>query len=583
MFSPFPAKLRDCSTRITIWHRLLSILLFAVLLIRVAAAGADEQVRIDIIEKIPNDPKPYHLRDWRAVAFEFDRLAFDSKAQGEHLPLVFQMQYGEKRGFGLPCYVGDYRRRENSTRDRYNESLATLGATIGASFVGIDKSTGPVNWVALCEQYYADQPDAGIIVNDPAERPAKSHWYVLFPNILFLALCDLYPDESNVQSIADRVCRRWLEVLRVLTDEGRQPDFDQTGFDFHEMKPVTNSRWIEPDSGAALAWLMHAAYNRSVRQGNSAEALKYLEAVDWCLRFYEGREKNPAYEILLPFGAYTTARMNAEHNRRYDVRKLLQWVFVRSDARPTMIMIANTWEGRDVHGLIGFTKQENPEQGYAFTMNTFATAWPIVPIARYDDRFARVIGKWMLGAANAARYFYPGEHPPSRQTNPEWRGDAWNAIAYEGLRHKWMSPEEPLTAGGDPLTYGWGPKTDLGVYGSAYVGVFGSIVRATNHEKILRLDLLATDLYRGEAYPTYLYFNPYSEAKDVAVALGDKPVDIYDAVSDTFLRRKVKGISYVEVPADTSVVLVLTPAGGRVSVKGAKRSVDGVVIDYCVN
>jgi hypothetical protein len=566
----------------TIWHRLFPAIVFAVLLIGVAA-GSDEQIRIDIIEQVPNLPQPYHLRDWRAVAYEFDRLAFNSGARGKHLPLVFQIQYGDKKGFGLPCYVGDYRRRENSTKDRYNESLATLGAMIGASFVGIDKSAGPVNWVAMCEQYYADQLGEGVIVNDPAERPAKSHWYVLFPNILFLALCDLYPDESNIQSIADRVCRRWLEVLHVLTDEGRQPDFDQTGFDFQQMQPVTNEHWIEPDSGAALAWLMHAAYSRSVRQGNSDESQKYLEAIDWCLRFYEAREKNPAYEILFPFGAYTAARMNAEHNRGYDVRKLLQWVFERSDARPTMIMISDTWEGRDVHGLMGFTKPENPQAGYAFTMNTFATAWPIVPIARYDDRFARVIGKWMLGAANAARHFYPRAHAPSRQTSPEWRGDPWNSIAYEGLRQKWMRPDEPLTAGGDPLSYGWGPQTDLGIYGSSYVGVFGSIVRATNHERILRLDLLATDLYRSEAYPTYLYFNPYSEAKDVAVALGDKPVDLYDTVSNTFLRRKVKGVSYVRVPPDTPIVLVLTPAGGRLSVEEAKRSVDGVVIDYRIN
>jgi hypothetical protein len=347
--NPLPEKFRDCFIRIAIWHRLLSIPLFAMLFIGVAV-GAGEQVRIDIIERIPNNPQPYRLRDWRAVAFEFDRIAFDSEARGEHLPLVFQMLYGEKKGFGLPCYVGDYRRRKNSTEDRHNESLATLGAVIGATLVGIDKSAGQVNWVTLCEQYYADRPGEGVIVNDPAERPAKSHWYVLFPN------------------------------------------------------------------------------------------------------------------ILLPFGAYTAARMNAEHNRPYDVRKLLQWVFERSDARPTMIMIADTWEGRDVHGLMGFTKPQNPQAGYAFTMNTFATAWPIVPIARYDDRFARAIGKWMLGAANAARYFYPGEHSPSRQTNPEWRGDVWNAIAYEGLRQKWMRPDEPLTAGGDPMSYGWGPETDLGIY-----------------------------------------------------------------------------------------------------------------------
>jgi len=546
------------------------------------AIAAQKQIRIDIIEKIPNLAQGFHIRDWRATAYEFDRLAFDLEARGEHLPLAFLIRYGDKQGFGLPSYVGDYRLRQaDGAGARFNESIASLGALLGASFVGVDKSAGPINWVRRCEPYYADGPGEGVIVNDPTERPAHSHWYVLFPNILFMALSDCYPDETNIQTIADRVCRRWLEVARVLTDSGRAPDFAHTGFDFQGMRPVINDRWIEPDSGAALAWLLHAAHRRSAQQGRHTPAQQYLEAVDWCLHFYDERQDNPAYEILLPFGAYTAARMNAEHGRAYKVEKLVQWVFERSKARPTMIMISDTWEGRDVHGLMGFTKPENPEQGYAFTMNTFASAWPLVPIVRYDERFARVIGKWMLGAANAARYFYPGEHPGERQTCPDWKGDPWNIIAYEGLRQKWMRPDEPLTAGGDPLSYSWGPKTDLGMYGSAYVGVFGAIVARTNHERILRLDLLATDLHRDRAYPTYLYFNPYAEAKHVAIELGDQPVDLYETLSNTFLRRQLSGRCYVTVPSDTPIVLVLTPAGGRVTEEGTKRLVDRVIVDYC--
>ena len=33
-----------------------------------------------------------------------------------------------------------------------------------------------------------------------------------------------------------------------------------------------------------------------------------------------------------PFGAYTAARMNAEHGRNYDIQKLVKWVFARSNA-----------------------------------------------------------------------------------------------------------------------------------------------------------------------------------------------------------------------------------------------------------
>jgi hypothetical protein len=143
-----------------------------------------------------------------------------------------------------------------------------------------------------------------------------------------------------------------------------------------------------------------------------------------------------------------------------------------------------------------------------------------------------------------------------------------------------MRPDEPLTAGGDPLSYDWGPETDLGIYGSSYVGVFGSIVQRTNHERILRLDLLATDTYRDAAYPTYLYFNPHDEPKDVAVELTDEPVDLYDSVSNRFLRRNVRGRAYVTLPADTAVVLVVTPSHGRLTHSGTQTLVGDVVIDY---
>ena len=89
-----------------------------------------------------------------------------------------------------------------------------------------------------------------------------------------------------------------------------------------------------------------------------------------------------------------------------------------------------------------------------------------------------------------------------------------------------------------------------------------------------------TDLHRERAYPSYLYFNPYAEAKNVAVELGDKPVDLYDTLSNRFLRRQVRGTCYVTLPSDTPMVLVLTPAGGELSVQGTKCLVDGVVIDY---
>ena len=102
------------------------------------------------------------------------------------------------------------------------------------------------------------------------------------------------------------------------------------------------------------------------------------------------------------------------------------------------------WGGEDVGGLLGTMRPNtsNPVQGYAFAMNTYANAMPVVALVRYEDRYSRAIGKWMLNAASAARLFYGNAHPPENQSSEFWTGDPHNSIAYEGLRHHWLPPQD---------------------------------------------------------------------------------------------------------------------------------------------
>jgi hypothetical protein len=243
------------------------------------------------------------------------------------------------------------------------------------------------------------------------------------------------------------------------------------------------------------------------------------------------------------------------------------------------------WGGQDVGGLMGFTipGSTNPVRGYAFSMNTFITAMPMVPLVRYEDRYSREIGKWMLNAANAARLFYGDEHTPQTQSSSFWTGDPQHSVAYEGLRHHWLNEydDEENYAAGDPLTYGWGPQTDFGIYGSAVSGVFGSIIKSTNVAKILQLDLLATDTYHDAAYKTFLYYNPLATTQSVGIDLGTgSQYDLYDAVSNQYLARGRSGQTFFNIPSDEAVQLVLVPSGGTETRQGRKLSVNGVVIDY---
>jgi hypothetical protein len=230
-------------------------------------------------------------------------------------------------------------------------------------------------------------------------------------------------------------------------------------------------------------------------------------------------------------------------------------------------------------------------------MNTFAQAGALVPLIRYDPRFAHAIGKWMLNLANAARLFYPRELPESHQSSAFWRGDPGGVIAYEGLRREWDGKSPYAT--GDPLVMKWGPETDLALYGSSYAGFLGGIVRTTNVEGILALDCLATDFFRAPAYPTYLVYNPHRSVREVRLPLGELQIgdcrlqiagsrvsarryDLYDAVSHRFVARGVSGTVRVRVPGDRAVVLVVTPAKGKLTRDGGKLAVDGVVVDYAV-
>jgi hypothetical protein len=446
--------------------------------------------------------------------------------------------------------------------------------------------------------------------------------------------------------------------------------------------------------------------------------------------------------VLLPYGALAAARLNAEQGSNYDVAKLVNQCFDprgRPQARPGWGVISDRWQDRDVHGLVGSTTDGD---GYAFAMNTFEWAGALVPLARYDTRYARDVGKWMLNLANASRLFYPNAHDPEHQSSYAWTAahDPKSAIAYEGIRkwkrgaavasadyrttrgrlvqgsvastqarrevpfelevfeeesgagppfeHIWQfdlpdtrkrwlvvaadrvdgghvgnafrfsfasDPEGPYTAafsvsgvgpvqvvelpeslrgklyvkaGSSDRVAAWsgqdqlavdamaisyrsnvGPfaqgdqvvtfvdlleeatipivlyrpvaaTTDLGLYGSSHVGILGGIIQRTNVEGILQLDLLKTDYFHAEAYPTFLYYNPYAAAKSIEIDVGPEAMDIYDAVTNKFLERNARGRAQVTIPADAASIVVLAPAGGELRRDGKRTLIGNAVVRY---
>jgi len=526
------------------------------------------QRNIECVDLMPNIPRPFKMKDWRAAAIAYDRFVFDFNAKGQYLPLIWiddSRTNINRPTFGLYSYVGDMRQGGAN-----HESVNCMGAVLGATVAGIDKSRQQHNYVLMCEAYYNRKNRSNLVLNNVDQRTGGSFWYEIWPHILFYALADKYPGLGEMDAIVETTANRWHEACHHMSGKDGRPNLDHTAFDFKTLKPVDNGRWREPDAAAGIAWLEYMAW---VRHHNP----KHLKAAVACMEFLNDRTLNPYYEVLMPYGAYVAARMNAELGRSYDVHKFINWCFGISDCRGGWGVILGSWGGYDCHGLVGSVDNRG---GYAFAMNTFAQAGALVPLVRYDPRYARAIGKWMLNLANAARLFYPNELPANHQSSSFWKGDPAGVVAYEGLRREWDGKTPYAT--GDPIAMNWGPGTDLGLYGSSYVGMLGGIIHRTNDEKMLALDCLATDYLHDRAYPTFLIYNPYEQEKEVELEVGPKMNDLYDAARGRFIRKDISRKTTLRIPVDTAVVVIVAPSGGKITRDGNKMLIDGVVVDYSI-
>ncbi len=527
-----------------------------------------QQININRIEQMPNLPQPYEMRNWKQVAMGYDSLVFDFNLTGQYLPLIWwdssTVNYPEHPSFGLYSAVG-------IPDQSVGEAINVLPAVVGASLVGIDKSNqNGNNWVLFCEEYFNRRSEENVYLNSPMTSSGSDWWYDTMPNVFFYQLYDMYPNAGDFDYQFITVADRWLESVQTMGGSATpwtKPYMNYRAWKLASMAPLS-SGVPEPEAAGALGWILYNAY---IETGEE----KYRIGAEWCLEFLISRGSNPSYELQLPYGVYVAARMNAELGTNYNIQKLINWCFDIGTLRDGVWgSTLGNWGGYDCYGLIGEAKY----QGYAFIMNGFEQAGALVPMVRYDDRFARAIGKWMLNIANATRFFYANYLPDGNQDSEGWshQYDPNSYIAHEALKETWNSISPFAT--GDYIEKGGG-ATNLGLYGSSHVGIFGGIIDTTNVPMILRLDVRKTDYFQDKAYPTFLYFNPYSGNQTVEIDVGTGQHDLYDAVSNTFLKKNINGPTSFSIAGDAAVLVVITPAGGMVQYELDKMLINGIVVD----
>jgi len=545
------------------------------------------QIFIDRINSMPDQPEPFKMTDWYEKALNYDQYVFNPNLVGEHLPFLWidSAQRNIKQNtFGIYTVIGDVRQGSNGSKE-FHEAICSMGSLLSAGLVGIDKTNqNGYNYVKMTQNYFNSANGWDIMMNNTNPAVAllgggygRDWWYDVFPNVLYYGVCDLFPGVSQADSLQHIIAEQFFKADSVL-----KGNYNYSYFDYGQMKGMVNHIPHQQDVAAGHAYVLLCAYQKFGDE-------RYLAGAKSAMDAFVNQKESRFYEVLMPFGAFVAARLNAEHGTNYDVKKLLDWTFEgckAADGRTGWGVIAERWGDYDVDGLQGSITDGG---GYAFLMNSFDLAWPLVPMVRYDNRYAATIGKWMLNVTNAARLFYPYEINDEHQWLPAKKEITKNVIAYEGLRKVDYTYKKASLDGISPVALGDGPQwvkdqpetSMFSLYSSAQVGIFGAIVRKTNIDKILQLNCIATDFYQDNSFPTFLYYNPYDTLKSVCFYNTEKAgADLYDALNHEYVSKNTSPEACFSIEGKTARLIVVLPAGSEITIDHGNYMVGSKIVAY---
>jgi len=543
------------------------------------------QRNIASVERMPRVPELLAVRDWRAVSRSYYERILDPNAVGDGFPVVEIKT--DKAGFRMKSYVGS---------KIGGEGISCLSAIVGARLTGLDpRNLHGIDYASRCKAWY--DPAHGFYRHTVGERSPVVHSgiYGYWNAVVGTMLAAQYPDDAQFKRQAVSAARAFHVIARGLGCPGR-PDYDVLGWDFENKKTGgRNEPMNRLGHAPSVAWMLVVGATMT----GDEEMLACARAT---LQWYV---ENPGrYEITHVMGPLAAARLNAGGGPQVDIDRIISAWF--GDGHPKR----HTW--RITRGMRfgnitcdGLDGARWGDDGfYAFTMGSLqGPAW-LIPVVRYDQRYARAIARYALHAANSARLLQGEGLDANHQDHAEWkaRWDPQNHLFYEGLKSWDPGPDRTLRpyATGDPVLLGWNPELspvdpneyfaqrsewfgnsayNLSLYMGNHVGFLGGIVDLTDVPGILRWDCLATDWFHRPAYPTHLYYNPFKKPRTITLHLTE-PADLYDLVAGAFVARNAKRPYRLTLAPDQALVLVQVPPGSEIKRQANKLTAGGVVIDY---
>ncbi|NLZ51340.1 MAG: hypothetical protein GX899_06545 [Rikenellaceae bacterium] len=541
------------------------------------------QTKIVRINAMPYIPDTYQMLDWRRKAIDYDRYVFDWNRNDEVGALIWEDKNSrpDNPGFGLYTTVKDSRQGPSSPTS--HEAINTMAAVLSGGLVGIDKtSQDGRNYPKMLQNYFASANNWKIMTNG-AFGYAKDWWYNVLPNLLYFGVCDVFPGVDGADDIQKTISEQFKAA-----DEAMGSSYDYSYFDFGNMTGVAGGLPKQQDAAGGHGYLLLEAYRKF---GDET----YLEHAKNAIGVLNSQSESRFYEILLPFGIYAAAYLNAACGTDYALTKMMDWTFngcSSSSGRKGWGVIVGKWGDYDVFGLQGSITDGG---GYAFTMNSFEMAWPLVPMVKYQPQYANMIGIWMLNNASATRLFYPGCIDDDHQFAPSLKNLTNNNIAYEGLRYSdryGVFDVCPIAEGDGPTwTSKNGIETMFSLYSTSPVGVFGSIITKTDVEGIIRLDCNVTDFYADRPYPVNMYYNPFKTPQTVTydtehltygnLKYASGKYDLFDIVTRNYLVQGASGPVQISLSARSAHILVEIPAGtSLMQDENARIYADGHIIAW---
>lgn len=543
------------------------------------------QTSIPRIDQMPGVPQPLKIIDWKQKTKQFDSLVYNFNSSASYGPLIWHDSSRRNINqvtYGLYTVIGDVRQGPKKNNGEFHEALTSLNSLLSAGLIGIDKTNqNGYNYVKMAQSYFNSDTKWNIIMNNTNPEVAmagggygRDWWYDLYPNVLYYGVAALFPQVDNTEYIQHTIAEQFCKADSVL-----KGNYDYSYFDYAQIKGMRNNIPWQQDAAGGHAYVLYSAYRKFGDE-------RYLKAAKSAAQALVNQKESRFYEIFMPFGAYTAARLNAEQGTNYDVTQLLNQTFdgcQMKDGRYGWGVIAEKWGDYDVSGLQGSITDGG---GYAFFMNSVAMAWPLVPMVKYEPQYAKAIGKYMLNVVNASRLFYPDQVDNAHQFLPEIKNLTNGIIGYEGIR-KTDDYNNPALKDKSPVSTGDGPKWAPGqpkesmfsLYSTSIVGVFGAIVNKTDVEGILALDCNATDFYAENKYPVYLYYNPYKEVKTVSYT-SEQNIDLFDIVSKKYLAKGQRGKVSIKLPAGEAAIVVVLPTGTSLKADGAGINAGNTIIAY---